>query len=86
MLCQVRMNAVGKEVFPDEGLADDIRRRSNIMMGRMSQGVVNLIIRRPLNESVERLRGGRIDGCTADCWKSKESVSDERICERSRGP
>jgi hypothetical protein len=48
--------------------------------------VVNLIIRRPLNESVERLRDGGVNVCTLDCWKSEEGVSDERLCERSGRP
>ena len=81
------MNAVGKEVLPDEGFADDIRRRSNIiMMGRMGQGVVDLVIRRPLDKSAERLRDTGVDGRIVDGWKCKESVSDEGVCEGSVRP
>jgi hypothetical protein len=56
------------------------------MMGRMSQGVVNLVIRRPLDEFAERLRLGRIDGCTVDGGKSEKSISDEGVCEGSGRP
>lgn len=81
MLCQERMDAPGKEMLPDKSFADDIRRRSNIMMGRMSQRVINLVVRRPLDEFARRLRQGRADGCTVDGRKCKESISDEGVSE-----
>ena len=55
-------------------------------MGRMSQEVVNLVIRRPLDEFAECLRLNGTDGCTVCVRKSEEGISDEGFCEGRRRP